>query len=174
MNINESFQCNKVMFDILRSVLLGVLDQRVSDKIFKATIERRLAQLLTMHWVWAVALKEQLVWETTACRFVNHPYYMTLYLYSCFPCMSSLDSFIELFLCACLMPLWVLNQSLSLWRFPTPALPPHIIIIQGQGVSMATPSYSSLACRATQKTTISPLSAHHTPAAISDQLLNHS
>ncbi len=34
------------MFDILRSVLLGVLDQRVSDKIFKATIERRLAQLL--------------------------------------------------------------------------------------------------------------------------------
>ncbi len=35
------------MFDILRSVLLGVLDQRVSDKIFKATIERRLAQLLS-------------------------------------------------------------------------------------------------------------------------------
>uniref|UniRef100_A0A671M4P1 UPF0606 protein KIAA1549-like n=1 Tax=Sinocyclocheilus anshuiensis TaxID=1608454 RepID=A0A671M4P1_9TELE len=30
----------------VRTVLLGVLDQRVSDKIFKATIERRLAQLL--------------------------------------------------------------------------------------------------------------------------------
>ncbi|XP_050991526.1 UPF0606 protein KIAA1549 isoform X2 [Labeo rohita] len=30
----------------VRTVLLGVLDQRVSDKIFKATIERRLARLL--------------------------------------------------------------------------------------------------------------------------------
>ncbi|XP_016386296.1 UPF0606 protein KIAA1549-like [Sinocyclocheilus rhinocerous] len=30
----------------VRTVLLGVLDQRMSDKIFKATIERRLAQLL--------------------------------------------------------------------------------------------------------------------------------
>lgn len=34
------------MFYTLHSVLLGVLDQRVSDKIFKATIERRLARLL--------------------------------------------------------------------------------------------------------------------------------
>uniref|UniRef100_A0A8C2BG86 Si:ch211-1e14.1 n=1 Tax=Cyprinus carpio TaxID=7962 RepID=A0A8C2BG86_CYPCA len=31
----------------VRTVLLGVLDQPVSDKIFKATIERRLAQLLS-------------------------------------------------------------------------------------------------------------------------------
>uniref|UniRef100_A0A673LTX5 UPF0606 protein KIAA1549-like n=1 Tax=Sinocyclocheilus rhinocerous TaxID=307959 RepID=A0A673LTX5_9TELE len=41
-----SLQCRNVMFYTLRSVLLGVLDQRMSDKIFKATIERRLAQLL--------------------------------------------------------------------------------------------------------------------------------
>ncbi len=109
-----------------------------------------------MHWVWAVALEEQLVWETTACRFVNHPCYVTLYFLLLLSTHELIGFIYRALLCACLMPLWILNQSLSLWRFPTPALPPHIIIIQGQGVSMATPSYSSLACRATQKQPFHP------------------
>lgn len=145
-------QWNNVMFCILFVCVQCCWECWTSERVTRSSRLRLRGDwhcCWAMRWGQVVALREQQVWETTVCRFVNHLCYVALF-YSCFLCMSSLDSFIELFLCACLMPLWILNQSLSLWHIPTPALPPRIII-QGQGVSMATLSYSSLACRATQK-----------------------
>lgn len=133
-----------------------MLDPRASDKIFQATIERRLALLLGDALGTGRRFKRATSVGNNSVQVCKSSVLCGLILFML--SMHELIGFVYRALPACLMPLWILNQSLSLWHIPTPALPPRIII-QGQGVSMATLSYSSLACRATQKTTISPLSA---------------